>query len=239
MTFLRTRWLELAAVVVVVAAVIRGVTVAADVTQGDVQRIMYVHVPAAWLAFLAFGVTVIGSVAWLRSGQTRWDRLAASSAEIGVVFTGLAIVAGMIWARPVWGQFWTWEPRLVTTALLFFVYLGYLALRRAVIDPVQRARRSAIMGIVAFVQIPIVYQSVNWWRSLHQTSSRNSIDAPLRMTLWLAVLAFTFAYAVMLKRRLELARLEEELELRRLEGTQDVAGAAVVAPSLEGVGQRA
>jgi len=239
MTFLRTRWLELTAVVVVAAAVIRGMTVAADVTQGDVQRIMYVHVPAAWLAFLAFAITVVGSISWLRTGKNRWDRLAASSAEIGVVFTGLAILAGMIWARPVWGQFWTWEPRLVTTALLFFIYLGYLALRRAVIDPVQRARRSAIMGIVAFVQIPIVYQSVNWWRSLHQTSSRNSIDAPLRVTLWLAVLAFTFAYAVMLKRRLELARLEEDLELQRLEGTQQVAGSAVVAPTLEEAGQHA
>ena len=152
-----------------------------------------------------------------------------------MVFTGLAILAGMIWARPVWGQFWTWEPRLVTTALLFFVYLGYLALRRAVLDPEQRARRAAIMGIVAFIQIPIVYQSVNWWRSLHQTSSRNSIDGPLRLTLWLAVLAFTFAYAVMLTRRLELARLEEELEQARLAGTPEVAGAAITAPTLEGV----
>lgn len=235
MTQPRARWLEISAVVVVIAAVVRGLTVEADVTQGDVQRIMYVHVPAAWLAFLAFGVTVVGSVAWLRTRRRRWDRLAAASAEIGVVFTGLAILAGMIWARPVWGQFWTWEPRLVTTALLFFVYLGYLALRRAVLDPEQRARRAAIMGIVAFIQIPIVYQSVNWWRSLHQTSSRNSIDGPLRLTLWLAVVAFTFAYAVMLTRRLELARLEEELEQARLAGTPEVAGAAITAPTLEGV----
>ncbi|MBT8202048.1 MAG: cytochrome c biogenesis protein CcsA [Acidimicrobiia bacterium] len=235
MTQPKARWLEITAIVVVIAAVVRGLTVEADVTQGDVQRIMYVHVPAAWLAFLAFGVTVVGSVAWLRTRRRTWDRLAAASAEIGVVFTGLAILAGMIWARPVWGQFWTWEPRLVTTALLFFVYLGYLALRRAVLDPEQRARRAAIMGIVAFIQIPIVYQSVNWWRSLHQTSSRNSIDGPLRLTLWLAVLAFTFAYAVMLSRRLELARLEDELEQARLAGTPDVAGAAITAPTLEGV----
>lgn len=235
MTQPRARWLEIIAIAVVIAAVVRGLTVEADVTQGDVQRIMYVHVPAAWLAFLAFGVTVVGSIAWLRTRRRRWDRLAAASAEIGVVFTGLAILAGMIWARPVWGQFWTWEPRLVTTALLFFVYLGYLALRRAVLDPEQRARRAAIMGIVAFIQIPIVYQSVNWWRSLHQTSSRNSIDAPLRLTLWLAVLAFTFAYAVMLTRRLELARLEDELEQARLAGTPEVAGAAITAPTLEGV----
>ena len=233
MRLVRSNWLEITALVVLAAAIVRGVTVEADVTQGDVARIMYVHVPAAWLAFLAFGITVVGSIAWLRTRRRKWDRLAASSAEIGVVFTGLAILAGMIWARPVWGQFWVWEPRLVTTALLFFVYLGYLALRRAVIDPVQRARRAAIMGIVAFVQIPIVYQSVNWWRSLHQTSSRNSIDGPLRATLWLSVLAFTFAFAVMLKRRLELARLEEELEDLQAAASPEVAGAAIQAPDLE------
>jgi heme exporter protein C len=229
---IRKRWLEVVALVAVAIAATRAFTVVADATQGDVQRIMYVHVPSAWLAFLAFGVTVIGSVAYLRTRNLRWDRLAASSAEIGVVFTGLAILAGMIWARPVWGQFWTWEPRLVTTALLFFIYLGYLALRRAVLDPDQRAHRSAIMGIVAFVQIPIVYESVNWWRSLHQTSSRNSIDTPLRITLLLGVIAFSFIYAALLRRRLELARLEEKLETMRFEASPDVAGAGITAPSL-------
>jgi heme exporter protein C len=232
MTTVRNRWLEIVTVVIMGASLFRSMTVVADVTQGDVQRIMYVHVPSAWLAFLAFMVTMVGSAAWLRTKEQRWDRLAASSAEIGVVFTGLAIVAGMIWAKPVWGQFWTWEPRLVTTALLFFIYLGYLALRRAVIDPVQRARRAAIMGIVAAVQIPIVYYSVNWWRSLHQPSSARSIDTPLRITLLLGVIAFTFAYAVLLRRRLELARLEEDLDAKRFEQSQSVAGADITAPSL-------
>ena len=232
MTIVRRRWLEILTVAVIGVSLIRSMTVAADVTQGDVQRIMYVHVPSAWLAFLAFMVTMVGSAAWLRTKEQRWDRLAASSAEIGVVFTGLAIVAGMIWAKPVWGQFWTWEPRLVTTALLFFIYLGYLALRRAVIDPVQRARRAAIMGIVAAVQIPIVYYSVNWWRSLHQPSSARSIDTPLRITLLLGVVAFTFAYSVLLRHRLELARLEEQLEVKRFEQSQEVAGADITAPSL-------
>jgi heme exporter protein C len=232
MTIVRNRWLEIATVAIIGVSLFRSMTVVADVTQGDVQRIMYVHVPSAWLAFLAFMVTMVGSAAWLRTKDQRWDRLAASSAEIGVVFTGLAIVAGMIWAKPVWGQFWTWEPRLVTTALLFFIYLGYLALRRAVIDPVQRARRAAIMGIVAAVQIPIVYYSVNWWRSLHQPSSARSIDTPLRITLLLGVVAFTFAYAVLLRRRLELARLEEELDAKRFEQSQSVAGADITVPSL-------
>ncbi len=232
MTLLRRRWLEIVTIGLLGASLVRSMTVEADVTQGDVQRIMYVHVPSAWLAFLAFLVTMIGSVAWLRTQEQKWDRVAASSAEIGVVFTGLAIAAGMIWAKPVWGQFWTWEPRLVTTALLFFIYLGYLALRRAVIDPVQRARRSAIMGIVAAVQIPIVYYSVNWWRSLHQGSSARSIDTPLRITLLFGVIAFTFAYSVLLRRRLELARLEEELDAKRFEQSQAVAGADITAPLL-------
>ena len=158
MTAIRSRWLELLAIVALAASLVRSFTVQADVTQGDVQRLMYVHVPSAWLAFLAFGVTVFASAAWLRTRQDRWDRLAAASAEVGVVFTALAIAAGMIWARPVWGQFWTWEPRLVTTALLFFIYLGYLSLRKAVLDPAVRARRAAIMGIIAFIQVPIVAQ---------------------------------------------------------------------------------
>lgn len=237
MTVIRSRWLELVAVVALGLSLLRSFTVEADITQGDVQRLMYVHVPSAWLAFLAFGVTVFGSAAWLRTRRGKWDRLAAASAEVGVVFTGLAIAAGMVWARPVWGQFWTWEPRLVTTALLFFIYLGYLSLRRAVIDPVVRARRAAIMGIVAFIQVPIVYQSVNWWRSLHQTSSRNSIDAPLRLTLWIAVLAFTFVYLALMRRRLELARLEEQLEARQSEEVSELAGDAVTTPALEEVSQ--
>ncbi|MEE8386457.1 MAG: cytochrome c biogenesis protein CcsA [Dehalococcoidia bacterium] len=237
MTAIRTRWLELVAAAALAISLVRSFTVEADVTQGDVQRLMYVHVPSAWLAFLAFGVTVFGSAAWLRTKQARWDRLAAASAEVGVVFTGLAIAAGMIWARPVWGQFWTWEPRLVTTSLLFFIYLGYLSLRRAVIDPTVRARRAAIMGIIAFIQVPIVYQSVNWWRSLHQTSSRNTIDTPLRVTLWIAVLAFTFVYLALMRRRLALANLEEQLETRDPEAAAELAGDAVTIPPLDRVGE--
>ena len=237
MTAIRSRWLELLAIVALAASLVRSFTVQADVTQGDVQRLMYVHVPSAWLAFLAFGVTVFASAAWLRTKQDRWDRLAAASAEVGVVFTALAIAAGMIWARPVWGQFWTWEPRLVTTALLFFIYLGYLSLRKAVLDPAVRARRAAIMGIIAFIQVPIVYQSVNWWRSLHQTSSRNSIDTPLRLTLWLAVLAFTFVYLALMRRRLELGRLEDQLEARQADSASELAGDGVTIPTLDRVRQ--
>ena len=151
------------------------------------------------------------------------------------MFTGLAIAAGMIWARPVWGQFWVWEPRLITTALLFFIYLGYLALRRAIPDPVLRARRAALTGIVAAFQVVVVYFSVDWWRSLHQQSSRNSIDAPLRVTLWLAVLAFTIAYAALMRRRIRLAEAETAIEEH--ESAPMLASRDVTAPKIAEVSQ--
>ena len=143
----------------------------ADDVQGDLVRIMYVHVPSAWLAYTAFFVTFIGSLVYLVTRNLKADRVAAASAEIGVFFTGLALALGMIWAKPTWGVWWTWDARLTLTAIMFFVYLGYLALRRTTDDPVARARRSAILGAIAFVQVPLVYFSVNLFRTLHQTQS--------------------------------------------------------------------
>ncbi|MPZ51901.1 MAG: cytochrome C biogenesis protein, partial [Acidimicrobiia bacterium] len=143
-----------------------------DKLQGEYSRIIHVHVPTAWLAFLAFGITALGSILYLIRRTDRWDRMAASSAEIGVLFTGLALVTGMIWGDVIWGRAWDWgDARLTTTLLMFFVYLGYLALRRAIDDPEVRARRSAILGAIAVVQVPLVYFSVNLFRTLHQVQS--------------------------------------------------------------------
>ncbi len=129
---------------------------------------MYLHVPAAWLAYLAFAVVFVASVAYLVTKRTRWDRLAAASAEIGVLFTALTIVLGSIWAKPVWGTWWTWDPRLTTTAILLLIYVGYLAVRRLSDSPARKARWAAVVGIVGFLDVPIVHLSVVWWRSLHQ-----------------------------------------------------------------------
>ena len=150
----------------------------ADDVQGNLVRIMYVHVPAAWLAYLAFLVTFVGSVAYLLTRHLRWDRIAAASAEIGVYFTGLAIVLGMIWAKPTWGVWWTWDARLTLTAIMFFVYLGYLALRRTTDDPIARANRAAVLGVVGAIQIPLVHFSVVWWQDLHQPPSIIRPDGP-------------------------------------------------------------
>ena len=235
------RGLPITAAVLVPTGLAAAMAAPPDRIQGNLQRLMYVHVPAAWLAFLAFGLTLLGSAGWLWRREDRYDRLAAASAEVGVFFTGLAIVLGSIWGKPVWGVWWTWDPRLITTALLFFVYLGYLALRRATLDPVLRARRSAVFGVVAFVQVPIVHLSVLWWRSLHQPPTvlrpgDPTIDHVMLAALLLNLAAFTVLFALLLRSRIRLAAAEEELDLAERSAGSPLAGAAVTAPRLAGWG---
>ena len=185
-----------------------------DALQGEVQRLMYVHVPAAWLAYLSYFVVFVSSVAYLRTSRTRWDRVAAASAEIGVLFTALAIVLGALWGKPVWGTWWTWDPRLTTTAMLLLIYIGYLAVRRITDNPTRRARWSAVIGIVGFVDVPIVHLSVVWWRSLHQQSTVLRLGGPqiegsMLTALLVAVGAFSIVYAYLMAVRLRVGRLEE------------------------------
>jgi heme exporter protein C len=219
------RLVGLAAVASLVALLVMAVWVAPpDVVQSDAQRLMYLHVPAAWIAYLAFGVTAFGSAMylWPRTRSAIWDHLAGSSAELGVLFTGLTLLLGSLWGRPVWGVWWAWDARLVTTAVLFFLYLGYLALRRVPASATARARRCAIAGIVAFVDVPVVHFSVTWWRTLHQDATvfnpelRARIHGTMAVTLWLGVVAFTLLYVALLDRRYKLALLEEDREEREL-----------------------
>ena len=188
-----------------------------DEVQGDAQRVMYIHVPAAWLAYLAFFITASASglFLWRRTRAEVWDRVAGASAELGVMFTGLALVLGSIWGRPVWGFWWAWDARLVSTALLFFLFLGYCALRRIPSsDPVGAAKRNAIAALIAFVDVPIVHFSVEWWRTLHQKATvfnpqlNPQIHGVMGLTLWLGTIAFTLLYVYLLDRRYRLAVLE-------------------------------
>ena len=189
--------------------------VPADAAQGNVQRLMYVHVPAAWLAFLAFFIVFLMSVLYLIQRDARWDRVGDASAEIGVVFTVLTLLLGMMWGKPTWGVWWTWDPRLTTTAILLAIYVGYLALRSFADDEEKRARWSSIVGIIGFVNVPIVYMSVTWWRTLHQPpSSPRSVSPEILWTLLLNVAAFSIVYAYLMVRRVRLAKLEGELEKR-------------------------
>lgn len=189
--------------------------VPADAAQGEVQRLMYVHVPAAWLAFLSFFVVFLMSVLYLIQRDLRWDRVAASSAEIGVVFTVLTLALGSMWGKPTWGVWWTWDPRLTTTAIMLAIYVGYLAIRSFADDPDKRARWAAIVGIIGFANVPIVYLSVIWWRTLHQPpSSPRSVAPEILWTLMLNLAAFTLVYVYLMMRRIRLARLEGKLEQR-------------------------
>jgi heme exporter protein C len=185
-----------------------------DANQGNIQRLMYVHVPAAWLAYLSFTVVFVASIAYLKTKRTRWDRLAAASAEIGVLFTALAIVLGSLWGKPVWGTYWTWDPRLTTTAVLLLIYNGYLAVRRLPDSPGRRARWSAVVGIVGFLDVPIVHLSVVWWRGLHQGPTVRLLGpttiAPIMLSALLTgVAAFTIVYLYLMTVRLRVGRLEE------------------------------
>ncbi len=191
-----------------------------DAVQGEVQRIMYVHVPAAWTAYLAFVIVFLASVGWLWSKQRLFDAVAVASAEIGVLFTGLALVAGSIWAKPTWGVWWTWEPRLITTAVMFVMYVGYVLLRSLSADLEGRATRAAVIGIVAVVNVPIVHLSVTWMSALHQLPSvlrpgGPALDDRMLATLIAGVIAFTIVYAWMLVARVE---LETAQQARILEG---------------------
>jgi heme exporter protein C len=196
-----------------------------DYQQGDAVRLMYLHVPAAWIAYLAYGVTSLASALylWRRTRAPAWDTLAGASAEVGVLFTGLTLVLGSLWGRPVWNVWWAWDARIVSTAVLFFLYLGYLALRRVPADAGVRARRSAIAALVAFVDVPVVHFSVEWWRTLHQKGTvfnrelNPTIQGNLAWALLSGVVAFTFLYLYLLERRYRLAVMEDALEDRMLE----------------------
>ena len=199
-----------------------------DVNQKDAVRLLYLHVPTAWLAmYVSFGVTTLASVLylWRRTRSRFWDLAAGASAEVGVLFIGLTLAVGSIWGRATWGVWWTWDARLTTTAVLFVLYLGYLAVRRVPAEPEVRSKRAAIVAIAAFVDVPLVHQSVEWWRTLHQPASLldekrlldPQIHGTMAATLLVGVAAFTLLYAWLLIHRFRLARLEELAEDRRLQ----------------------
>lgn len=184
-----------------------------DVNQHDAMRIMYLHVPTVSMAYLAFLLVLVGSVMYLWKRDLKWDRLAGASAELGVLFTALTLAAGSTWAKPIWGVWWTWDPRVTTTAILFVIYAGYIMLRALQPDPIARAKQSAVVGIIGFIDIPIIHLSVQWWRSLHQGPTFAGISDPTlddRMEIALLVnsLGFLALFLFLLSQRLRLASME-------------------------------
>ncbi|MBI4124490.1 MAG: cytochrome c biogenesis protein CcsA [Deltaproteobacteria bacterium] len=188
-----------------------------DALMGEVQKLMYVHVPAAWNSFISFFVVFAASILFLIRKKMFWDHLAAAAAEVGCVLTALTLCLGSIWGRPTWGVWWTWDPRLTTTAILFFLYVGYLALRGFVDDNDRRARLSAPLGILIFLNVPIVYMSVKWWRTLHQVQSSPETVAPeMALSLRLNAIAFLLIALSFIYYRFQLQQRREKWELEKI-----------------------
>ena len=189
-----------------------------DAMMGNVQRIMYVHFPS-WIATaIAYGTGFVCSVAYLVKRRPTMDYLAHAGVEVGVLFNLTGLATGSIWGRPTWGIWWTWDPRLTTTALMLVIFLGYLAVRSFLEDPEARARIAALVATVGFFTLPVVYKSVEWWRTLHQRqSSPSTVDNEMVVVLRVMFVAFALLTAFLISRRYLVARLEGEREQLELQ----------------------
>ncbi|MGI8547126.1 MAG: cytochrome c biogenesis protein CcsA [Gemmatimonadaceae bacterium] len=181
-----------------------------DALQGAAQKILYLHAPSAWVAFLAFGLVAITSALYLWLRDPTLDRVAASSAEVGLVFTTMFLTSGPLWARPIWGTFWTWDARLTLSLFLWFIYAGYLILRGAIDDSEMRARYSAVLGILGAILVPFIHLSVYMFRTLHPMPvllkpSAPSMPPEMTTTLVSSFVAFTLLYVWLLRERYQLA----------------------------------
>jgi heme exporter protein C len=212
-----SRVLGLLSLVGVAAVVVMGLVVTpADEVQGEVVRLLYLHVPVANAMYLCAVLLGVGSAMWLRKKTPGWDALAAASAEVGLVVTLLVLATGMLWGRPTWGVFWVWDARLTSTALLAILLAGYLALRRVPSDPESRSRRSAIAGLLIVIDLPIIKWSVDWWRTLHQDATLTipdaQIDGIMLFTLFLGMVVGLLVTAWLLVHRFRVAWLEDAVD---------------------------
>lgn len=191
-----------------------------EATMGPVQRIFYFHVAVAYAAFLSFGIVFVGSLGYLIKRRRGWDNMAAAAAEIGVVYCTLVLITGPLWAKPAWGTWWTWDPRLTTTLVLWLIYVGYVMLRNTIDDPARRALVSAVFGIVGFIDVPIVFMSIRWWRTIHPMIVEGgdlNLTPEMIAALVVAIVAFTILTAYLLVERLRLQHAEDEVERLKAE----------------------
>jgi heme exporter protein C len=189
-----------------------------EAVQGDPQRIFYFHVPLAWLAYLAFFIVFVGSIAYLWKRDERWDVYARCAAELGVAFTTLVLITGSIWGRTIWGTWWSWDARLTSTLILWTIYVVYLMLRAYSSDRVRGARYGAILGILGFADVPIVQMSVVWWRTLHPgpvvslDSASSNLPPSMLLALMVSLAAFTLLFGYLFRQRVRLEWLKLEIE---------------------------
>ena len=194
-----------------------------ETTMGDLQRIFYFHVPAAITGLTAFAINFVASLMYIIRKQRLWDNLAISAAEIGVMFLAMVLVTGPIWAKPVWFVWWTWSPRLTSSLILCLLYIAYLLIRNYIEDPDRKAMVSAVFGIVAFIDAPLVWFSIRWWRDIHPSPmlETGGLSPSMRPALLICWAAFQVLLLYLLRRRFFLQSLHDELE--RLERQADTA----------------
>ncbi len=184
---------------------------------GLVQKIFYIHLPLAWWGLMSFFVVFVASIAYLKTRKTYWDNVAKAAAEVGVVLASLTIITGSIWARHSWGVWWTWDPRLTTALVMWFVYVGYLILRGVEMPRSKNANIRAVVGIVAFIDVPLVFLSARLWRSIHPAvfaAEGGGLDAQMKVTIFVCLGAFGLIFAALLLLRKE--QLEQEDRLAKL-----------------------
>lgn len=188
-----------------------------EATMGVVQKIFYFHVPIAWVAFLAFFITFLGSILYLWKRDRKWDHLASASAEVGVIFTTLVLITGSIWAKPMWGTWWVWEPRLTTSLALWFIYVAYLIVRSYVTEESRGARFAAIVGIVGFIDVPIVALAITLWRTQHPEALvfKGGLTPAMLQTLLVCIVTFTLLYVLLLIQTIAIKNNEDRLKIMR------------------------
>jgi len=227
----------LAVILFVVGLPIALVTSPPDYQQGQTVRIMYIHVSSAWLMMMIYGIVAGGSAAFLIWRHPMANLVAKASAPMGAIFTGLALITGMLWGQPMWGTFWVWDARLTSTLILFFLYLGYIALNDAFEDSERGDRAAAILALVGSVNLPIIHFSVEWWNTLHQPSImklsgdgvKSSVDGAILLPLFLMMGAFTMYYLAVLVLRLRSELLAAKIRNARM--SQVAVDAAVGQPA--------
>jgi len=204
----------LAFVFILVALYFAFIYAPVEKVMGPVQKIFYFHVASAWIAFFSFFVTFICSIFLLATNRYIFDDIASSSAEIGIIFCSIVLITGPIWAKPIWGTWWTWDPRLTTTLILWFIYVGYLMLRKFIEEEDKRAKFSAAVGIVGFIDVPIVFLSIRWWRTIHPNvlqKGGGGLHPDMVTSLIISVVAFTFLYLMLLNKSLKIKSLERKV----------------------------
>lgn len=182
-----------------------------DAVQGQPQRIFYFHVPMAWLGMLGFGIVTAAGIGYLITRDERWDWAARAAAELGALFTTLTLLTGSIWGKTIWGTWWTWDARLTTTLILWFIYIGYLMLRSAMGRTPASARAGTVLAIIGVIDVPIIYESVNWWRTLHpaqQVGVAGALPPSVVLTLMISLASFTLLFVFLMLQLYQLQRLQ-------------------------------